>query len=336
MEIDFQHCQSAHCENGVISNLLRHNNIHISEPMVFGIGSGLFFVYLPFIKVNHNPTASFRTLPGAIFKHTASRLKIKIKRQKFASKKKAMTALDKTLETGQPVGLQVGAYHLSYFPPAYRFHFNAHNVVVYGKKDDRYLISDPVMEHPTFLTSEELVRVRFAKGAFAPNGHMYYPIINDHEEIDFKTAIKKGIKKTCREMLQFPIPIAGVKGIRFFSKQVKKWLSKHGSETAALYLGQMVRMQEEIGTGGGGFRFIYAAFLQEAGEFLKMKMLDDLSEEMTQAGDLWRDFAITAVRIYKKRCSSDQQKFDQAADKLLTIADSEESIFKKLAKLRFD
>jgi hypothetical protein len=335
MEVDFQHCQSAHCENGVISNLLRHNNIHISEPMVFGIGSGLFYVYLPFIKINHAPTASFRTLPGVIFKRVASRLKIKIKRKKFTSKKKAMKALDKILETGQPVGLQVGAYHLSYFPPAYRFHFNAHNVVVYGKKDDQYLISDPVMEHPTSLTSEELVRVRFAKGAFAPNGHMYYPV-SFQEEIDFKTAIEKGIKKTCREMLKIPIPITGVRGIRFFSKQVKKWLSKHGSKKAALYLGQMVRMQEEIGTGGGGFRFIYAAFLQEAGEFLKMKSLDDLSEEMTQAGDLWREFAITAARIYKKRCSADQQTFDQAADKLLAIADREEATFKKLAELRFD
>ena len=51
MEINFTHHQSAHCENGVASNLLKNNGLNISEPMVFGIGSGLFFVYLPFIKV---------------------------------------------------------------------------------------------------------------------------------------------------------------------------------------------------------------------------------------------------------------------------------------------
>jgi len=28
-------------------------------------------------------------------------------------------------------------------------------------------------------------------------------------------------------------------------------------------------MQEEIGTGGAGFRYIYAAFLQEAADFLE-------------------------------------------------------------------
>ncbi|HBK71973.1 MAG TPA: peptidase, partial [Flavobacteriaceae bacterium] len=53
MKIDFTHYQSAHCENGVVSNLLKHKGHDISEPMVFGIGSGLFFVYIPFLKVNH-------------------------------------------------------------------------------------------------------------------------------------------------------------------------------------------------------------------------------------------------------------------------------------------
>ncbi|MCJ7784737.1 MAG: BtrH N-terminal domain-containing protein, partial [Desulfobacterales bacterium] len=47
IEIDFDHRQAAHCENGVISNLLRFHNINLSEAMVFGIGSGLFFAYMP-------------------------------------------------------------------------------------------------------------------------------------------------------------------------------------------------------------------------------------------------------------------------------------------------
>jgi len=50
MQIDFTHKQSAHCENGVVSNLMRHNGFDVSEPMVFGIGSGLLFSYLPFLK----------------------------------------------------------------------------------------------------------------------------------------------------------------------------------------------------------------------------------------------------------------------------------------------
>ncbi|MCK5677391.1 MAG: BtrH N-terminal domain-containing protein, partial [Flavobacteriaceae bacterium] len=64
MKIDFKHKQTAHCENGVISNLLTHSGLKISEPLAFGLGSGIFFVYLPFLKVNFAPALSFRPQPG--------------------------------------------------------------------------------------------------------------------------------------------------------------------------------------------------------------------------------------------------------------------------------
>ena len=98
MELTFTHHQSAHCENGVASNLLKNSGLNISEPMVFGIGSGLFFVYLPFIKVNYAPAISYRTLPGQIFNKVATRLNLKIKRQKFSSVSNANKALDENLK----------------------------------------------------------------------------------------------------------------------------------------------------------------------------------------------------------------------------------------------
>lgn len=329
MTTDFKHHQSAHCENGVASNLLKHNGLNISEPMVFGIGSGLFFVYLPFIKVNHAPAFSYRPLPGAIFGRLAKRLGIKVKRQKFSGSKAAEKALDDNLNNNIPSGLQVGVYNLTYFPEDYRFHFNAHNLVVYGKTDTDYLISDPVMETTTTLTIEELDRVRFAKGAFAPKGQMYYPI-HIPKEIDFPKAITTAIKATCRDMLA-PMPIIGVRGIKYVAKQIRKWPVKLGVRKANHYLAQIVRMQEEIGTGGGGFRFIYAAFLQEASVVLKNDQLKELSFEMTAIGDMWRDFAVEAGRVYKKR-SAKPDVYNLLADQLTAIAEKEEQFFKKLRK----
>jgi hypothetical protein len=90
-------------------------------------------------------------------------------------------------------------------------------------------------------------------------------------------------------------------------------------------------MQEEIGTGGGGFRFIYAAFLQEAAVILENNTLKELAAEMTIIGDLWRDFAVNASRIYKNR-SIQEDVYNTIADELLTIADKEEVFFKKLKK----
>lgn len=329
MQIDFKHNQSAHCENGVVSNLMRHNGFDVSEPMVFGIGSGLLFSYLPFIKVDHAPVFTYRIIPGLIFKRFAKRVGVKVKREKFKSPATAKARLDENLDKNNPVGLQVGVYNLVYFPDEYRFHFNAHNMVVYGKVNDRYLISDPVIEQVTSLSEKELEKVRFAKGAFAPKGHMYYPI-SFPEKLDLEKAIVKGIKQTSKDMLA-PVPIVGVKAIRWVAKNIRKWPKTIGTKKTNHYLGQLVRMQEEIGTGGGGFRYIYAAFLQEASKILHNDQLSELSKEMTKIGDLWRDFAVDASRIYKNR-SSLTDGYNQIADQLETIANLEETFFKKLKK----
>ena len=329
MQINFTHHQSAHCENGVVSNLMKHHGFNVSEPMVFGIGSGLLFCYIPFLKVNHAPAITYRAMPGFIFKRFAKRVGIKIERQKFKDPIKAKAVLDENLNNNNPVGLQVGVYNLTYFPDEYRFHFNAHNLVVYGKTEDTYLISDPVMETVTTLTDKELEKVRFAKGALPPKGHIYYPT-NFPKELDLEKAILKGIKHTCRDMLA-PMPVLGVKGIRFTAKQIRKWPKKLGIKKANHYLGQIVRMQEEIGTGGGGFRYIFAAFLQESSKILNNPKLADLSKEMTQIGDLWRDFAVDASRIYKNR-GAKADGYNEVASQLETIADKEEVFFKALKK----
>ena len=299
--------------------------------MIFGIGSGLLFFYFPWLKVNQAPAISYRTMPGHIFSKVARRLGFRVRRERFSSPEKAQQILDEKLKTGFPVGLQVGVYHLTYFPDAYRFHFNAHNLVVYGKEGDTYLISDPVMEQPTKLSTKELEKVRFAKGVLAPKGHMYFPT-HLPQHISLETAIRKGIKETCQKMLA-PVPIVGVKAIRWVSKDILRWYDKRGVKITNHYLAQMVRMQEEIGTGGGGFRFIYGAFLEEAAEVLKNNTLKECSQEITAIGDLWRDFAVEVARLYKNRNQAHRAAYEDLSQRLLTIAQREEAFYKRLKKV---
>jgi len=299
--------------------------------MIFGIGSGLLFFYFPWLKVNQAPAISYRTMPGHIFSKVARRLGFHVRRERFSSPEKAQQVLDEKLERGFPVGLQVGVYHLTYFPDAYRFHFNAHNLVVYGKEGDTYLISDPVMEQPTKLSSQELEKVRFAKGVLSPKGHMYFPT-HLPKHISLETTIRKGIKETCQKMLA-PIPIVGVKAIRWVSKDILRWYDKRGVKITNHYLAQMIRMQEEIGTGGGGFRFIYGAFLEEAAEVLKNNTLKECSQEITAIGDLWRDFAVEVARLYKNRNQAHRAAYEDLSQRLLTIAQREEAFYKRLKKV---
>ena len=322
---------SAHCENGVTSNLLNFYGISLSEPMIFGIGSGLFFSYMPFIKMNGMPVTSFRPLPGMIFKRVTKRLGIEVKVQRFRDQNKSMLELNNLLEKGIPAGMVVGVYDLSYFPPAYRFRFNAHNIICIGFENDEYLISDPVMEGIEKLSSEDLLKNRFAKGTYKPRGKMYY-INNIPENYNIEKAIKKAIKHTCKDMLTIPIPYFGLKGISTLANHVEKWPKKLGERKAKLYIGQVVRMQEEIGTGGAGFRFLYAAFLQESGRLLNNSDLSESSEQMTLVGDRWRDFGVLAGRIFKQREKS-ENAYSEASNILREIKLKEEQVFKDLQKI---
>jgi hypothetical protein len=337
MKTEFKHLQAAHCENGVTTNLLKGVGVDkLTEPLTFGIGSGLFFVYIPLLKINKGPAIAFRTLPGHIFKRVCKSLNIEVVRKKFSSKEAAAEYLDKCIRAGQPVGCQVGVFYLSYFPKEYRFHFNAHNLIVYGSEGDNYLISDPVMENVTTLSKYELERVRFAKGPLAPKGQLYYPAENTIVTDDMiRSAIKSGIIRNVRDMLSIPGPIAGVSGIAYTGKKIKKWKDKLGQQTAGLYLAQLVRMQEEIGTGGGGFRYIYGAFLQEAHAFHPIDELLEISKMFTESGDKWRSAAVQAAGIYKGRIGS-QADFDIMGDYLIEIAEIEKKAFKALGKIKWN
>ena len=332
IKMDFEHRQAGHCESGVTSNLLHYHKISISEPLVFGIGAGLFFSYLPFLKMQHAPVTSFRVWPGMVFSRATRQLGVKSQIHHFRDPEKAMDLLDQTLGKGFPVGLQVGTFHLPFFPPEYRMHYNMHNMVVYGKENGHYYISDTVVEKPVTISYQDLMRVRFAKGPFAPKGRMYFPYFFP-ENPDIRTAIIKGIKKTAYNMTEVPFPLIGVKGIRYLSRQMRNWQKKYGDEKASYYLGQVLRMEEEVGTAGAGFRFIYGAFLDEAAGVLQQDWLKEMAIEMGKNANRWRDFSYLGSRNCKKR-GKPEESYDFLADILLDCADKEEVIFKKLGKIK--
>jgi hypothetical protein len=331
MAIEFRHRQAAHCESGVCANLMEHHGIALSEALAFGIGGGLFFGYFPFIRVNRLPLTTYRCALGGILKRAAGSLGVSLRWQKFRRPAKAMEALDRLLDQGIPVGCRTGGYWLPYFPPAYRFHFNMHNLVVYGRSGGDYLISDPVMPEPVTCPVGDLLKARFAEGPLAPRGTMYH-VAGLPQRWDLRRGVIRGLRHVCRMMRQRAFPLVGVRGIRFLAGQVEGWPRRLAPRVAAQYLAQLVRMQEEIGTGGAGFRFIFAAFLQEAAPLLDEPSLVERSRELTAIGDRWRDLAVLAARGCKGR-DPDSGLFPAMAALLRECAGGEERLFAALAPL---
>lgn len=336
-ELPLTHQPAAHCENGAISTLLRYYGIELSEPMIFGLASGLFFVHLPFIKMSGMPVTAFRTFPGVFFKRITKLLGIKTATRRFLTQERAMKALDHVLiDQKTPVGCVVGMFDLPYLPPEYRFRFNGHNICIIGKdeKTNHYCVLDSNATQKVTISREDLMKVRFATGGTYPLlGQMYWIKSVPEQLPDLKALVLKSIRKTCWFMVSQPdfIHIAGANGILYLSRRIRNWEKTMGARRAKLNLAQVIRMLEEIGTGGAGFRFIYGAFLQEAAEKTGLTFLNDYSVRITEIGDLWREFAYKASRIIKKR-ADENYTYDDLADLLQVIGDKEKVFFKELSE----
>lgn len=293
--------------------------------MAFGLASALAFAYIPFIKMAGMPLISYRMWPGAIVKAMHARLGIKMERKRFADADAGMRALDAQLDAGRVVGLQTCIYWLPYVPEQFRFHFNVHNIVIYGREGDEYLVSDPLLEMVTRCPRAALAKARFAKGAMAAKGLMYYPT-QSIATIDYRTLLPKVIRANYRNMMQPVMPMIGIKGIRYLARNIVR-LDKKRDAKLPLYLTHIVRMQEEIGSGGAGFRFLYASFLQEASRLLASEPLANASKQLTDAGDEWRRFALQVTKMCRGRAAMNAAEL---SSQLNHIADREAAMWRSL------
>lgn len=325
-EPHFQHRQSAHCESGVMASLLSHAGLPMSEPMAFGLASGLAFAYLPIVKLSGMPLIAYRMPPRHLIKTLSKRLGARLNSRTFGNPEQGRRELDALLDQGRLAGLQSSVFWLPYFPPEMRFHFNAHNLLAYGRDGDEYLISDPVFEEPVRCAAADLQKARFAKGALAAKGLMYW-LDDVPQQQDWEKLIRQAVLGTTRILDGMPLPWIGIRGIQHLAKQVEQ-LDPVQTKYNRLYLTHIVRMQEEIGTGGAGFRFMYASFLQEAGEKIGAAELGEASARLTAIGDDWRQFASACVRA--SRSKGEAPDFRPIAEMLRGIAGQERALMKEL------
>ena len=88
---------------------------------------------------------------------------------------------------------------------------------------------------------------------------------------------------------------------------------------------------EDQGTGGAGFRFMYATFLKQASEILNMPSLIDFSKQMMENGDKWREISLQAARMGRSRDLT-VERLKDIGGMIYQRADVEEAFFKNLSK----
>ncbi len=331
MSVPFVHSMAAHCESGSLAALLNHKGLSISEPMIFGIGAGIFFAYLK-VPSMHFPVFAVRSRPGNLRRNIAKRLGIVFEARRFRDPGKAKTELSALISRSIPVAIQTDMFYMEYIPEHLRMHFNAHFVVVFEQHNDTYHVSDCYFPTTAWISADSLEKARFAKGDFSPRGLMVHPT-HVPATVAWEDAIRKGIHQAARDMVRVPLPFIGIRGIQRFAKGVLAWPGyARNNDRLSHEIMKINLLLEEQGTGGGGFRFMYATFLQESSILLNKPDFAGMSKRMMANGDKWRDISLFAARMGKNRDFA-QAKFKELSAMIMERADEERILFTELYKM---
>ena len=329
-EIPFEHRMGAHCESGTVSSLLNHAGLEITEPLAFGIAGGIFFGYMntPFFSF---PTIILRNRPGQIRVKVAKRLGITFNTQKFRNQEAGIKALDSLLNKKIPTGAQVDFFYMKYIPEWQRVHINVHYITVIGKNGENYILSDSYYPKIAELEIELMRKARFAGGNMAPKGFLFYPD-KIPDDPPFEKAIVAGIKSACHNMLKLPVPFIGIKGIYRFADKIMEWPKlARDIEHLSHEIMKINVLLEDQGTGGAGFRYMYATFLQQASGIIDKPALSEMSKRMMEIGDGWRNISYIAAKIGKNR-DLGESNLKELGNLIRERGDLEKDFFQDLLK----
>lgn len=314
-----------HCETTATGTILLQLGIELSEPMLFGLGEGLSFIYWN-MKSMDFPFIGGRVKPDILTQNIAKNLNLELTVKETSSPQKAWTSVKELLHKGQIVGLKMDCFHLDYFSNP--FHFAGHYAAIYGYDDQNALLIDTIQQGGQVKTSlQSLALARAEKGSMASK-NLYYTVKKSDKTFDLKTAISTAIRNNAAEYLNPPITNVAYKGILKTSTEIIKWF--HTSKNIEAEFGLSAMMMEKAGTGGALFRNLYRDFLKESYELLNLDQLKTGYETFTEIAELWTTVAQLFEKVSRTR---DFQYIQKASDILKTISDKEKKAMEILAML---
>jgi hypothetical protein len=286
--------EGQHCETTATGTLLNQLEINLSEPMLFGIGEGLSFIYWN-MKSMEFPFFGGRNKPDILTKNIANHLNLNLEVIETSSNKKAWDSVKKIIDIGIVVGLKLDCYYLEYFTK--KFHFAGHYLALYGYDNKYAYLIDTKQQGTKAKSSLESVEMaRSAKGSMSSK-NLYYTISKTDKSFDIKSVLINAIRNNAKEYINPPINNIGYKGVFKASNEIIKWFNS--SKNIGNEFMQCATLMEKGGTGGSLFRNIYRDFLKEAYDTLKLELLNKSYNEFTEIAILWKNVSKLFEKIGK-------------------------------------
>jgi hypothetical protein len=317
--------EGQHCETTATGTLLRQLGIELSEPMLFGLGEGLGFIFWK-MKSMDFPFIGGRVKPDVLTQNIARNLNLELTVRETSSPQKAWENVKEHVDQGKAVGLKLDCFHLEYFSRP--FHFAGHYVALYGYDNENAFLVDTKQQGVHAKTSlKSLALARSEKGPMSSR-NLYYTLKNSSKTLDLKKSVTTAIHNNANEYLNPPITNIGYKGILKTSNEIIKWFETSANiendfKTTAM-------LMEKAGTGGALFRNLYRDFLFESYDILKTDKLKKAHEAFVDIASLW---TCVSQLFEKAGQTKDIGYIHQASADLKTISEKEKIAMAILLKL---
>ena len=325
------HHPGRHCASTGICNLVNYHGIGWSEAMCFGLGQGVavWFMYFPGLSPSRIVHVRTIDLESQFF----SSIGHPFQWETFDTPEESEQGLRARLDSGVPVILRTDLYYLPYYGSS--THYPGHVITVWGYDPDRevFFVTDTERHELLEVPFENMRKARFCQVDFMTiKGHMFAPAnicLPNH----LPDRIRKAVTANSRTMVESLEEIQGVDGIvggidglRRWKEEILDWSNFEDWQWTARFLYQNI---EKRGTGGGGFRFLYAEFLNEAAAHVPEIAAHGLDRQMAELGRSWQVLALSL----KKVSEAVQPDFTGAAEKLARVAELEEAYHHKALEL---
>ncbi|KAA9376403.1 DUF4872 domain-containing protein [Microbispora cellulosiformans] len=314
-----------HCETTALGVLLRHEGLDLSEPMLFGLGSGLSFVYWD-SKAMPVPFLGGRVKPFELTRNLAARLGLTLVTEETTSPRKAWENVAASVDAGRPVGLQLDCYHLDYFRT--KVHFGGHVVAMYGYDEHEVYLVDTGPQGGAVRTSRAgLARARAERGPMTGRNRSF-TIALPERPLSWQDQIIPAVRECAGAFLAAPIANLGYRGIEKAGRLVPGWLLRAAEPRRDLP--QAALLMERGGTGGGLFRALYRDFLDECASLIDDGRLRTGHRLYAEAAGLWTE---VATLIEKAGESGDAGHLEQAGVILHDLSRVEKDAMEVLRQL---
>lgn len=324
MLIEPNHTPGRHCGSTGLRDLVRHHGIAFSEAFCFGLGTGMGIWYLampgfPASRIIH---VRSQDLEEQFF----TRMRIPFQWSRDPDPEINHRELLAALAQGRPALLQTDIRFLPYYGTDTSF--PGHVVVAWGADAGEELFFVTDTERPGLMSVpfEAMKKARYYKGAIlSMEGNFFAPeSLRKPEDLAAVTA--RAIADQSRAMIEPAYDFGGLPGLAALARDMEGFARLSDAAWVARFAYQVI---EKRGTGGGGFRRLYADFLAEAQELVPMVKSLGLAALMREKAEAWTSLALA----FKEISEMEAPDFSSAQKELARLAELAETYHRRAASV---